>query len=374
MAKKVLIAAGGTGGHVYPALGLAKQLTKINSETEILFVGGALNTNRYFDKNSFPYHSIDCGTFSRKSPVQCLQSLKNIYKGYKQSRKIFSDFKPDLVVGFGSYHTLPVLMAAKRTGIPIVLHEQNSVPGKVIRLFSRGALFTGVYFPVTAKHLYGRTEPMSMPLREGFYNKTINKLEARKHFKLDFESPVVLVFGGSQGARFINEVVAKALTQNFNGDKTRLQVLHFTGDATLASEIKASYDKASINSVVKEFEHRMDLAWKAADIMISRAGAGTIAEQIEFEVPGILIPYPFAADNHQESNADFLVKTVGGGLKFKEVDLNSSKLAHLIEKLLAKDDNTLYIMKEAIATYKRNGNTRDFGDIINQLLVSLEST
>lgn len=153
--KKVLIAAGGTGGHIYPALALARKLSA-QPGIEVVFAGGNLDRNRYFDQGAYPFHSIASGTFSSRNPLKIARSLGRIGQGLWQSHRAIAKFRPDLAVGFGSYYTFPTLVAALLHRIPVVLHEANSIPGKVNRMLSKYALVTGIHFPETAGLMGGK--------------------------------------------------------------------------------------------------------------------------------------------------------------------------------------------------------------------------
>ena len=364
MTKKVLITVGGTGGHIYPAIALAKQLRKECPNIELMFIGGALSSNRYFDRESFPYKTVACGSFVKKNPLTLSQNFGRIVLGTWQSYGIIRNYRPNLLVGFGSYYTLPTLMAARLASIPIILHEANSIPGKVNRLMSSHAKMTGIHFPETAGLLKGKTIEVGMPLREGYALDCVKKEHAREYFGLDSNLPTLLIFGGSQGAKAINTLASEAITGHLKNYFKNLQVMHFTGDSKISAEIRKKYDICGIRACVKDFEQRMDLAWRASDLMISRAGAGTIAEETEFEVPGILIPYPHAADNHQNNNAEFMAKTVGGAIKFLEADLNSSILAKSIESLISNKQAKLNEMKESIKSYKKHSRVKDLCSLV----------
>lgn len=365
MEKRVLIAVGGTGGHVFPALTLAKQLTQANPKLNILFVGGGLGKNRYFEKNAFPFKEIDCGTLSPRKPIKSLKNIWKIIRGITQSHSLIRNFSPDLVIGFGSYHTLPTLLATKLHQIPFILHEANRIPGKVNRLLSKYATLTGVHFPDTAFRLKGKIQTIPLPLREGFQRGSITKAAARAHFKLNPATLTILIFGGSQGAQSMNHIVSEAILQVC--DSIPLQVIHCTGDPITASQFKDKYSP-KISACVKEFESRMDLAWQAADLVISRAGASTLAESLEFEVPGIFIPYPHATDNHQESNADFMADVIGGGVKCLEKNLTATHLANEVNALLSDDQHVLNAMKQAMSDYKCATPPRTLCKVVMDLL------
>lgn len=345
MSKKVLITVGGTGGHVFPAMSLAKKLLQDEPDIHLLFVGGGLSKNRYFARESFPFKEVSCGSLSLSKPLMALRNAARILKGIWQSYRIMKKFKPDLVVGFGSYYTLPALLAAKTCAIPIVLHEANRLPGKVNRLMSKYVALTGVFFPDTANRLKGKSLEVAIPLREGYRLGSTSKEQAKTYFQLDPKNLTLLVFGGSQGAKAMNRLASEAIIKL---NQSNLQVLHFTGDAESALCLQEEYTAHGIKATVKAFETRMDMAWQAADVVISRSGAGTIAEEIEFEVPGILIPFPYATDNHQESNADFMVDKVNGAVKCLEKELDASRLAKAILSVL----NDRKQLKEAIRQYK----------------------
>lgn len=365
MAKKILIATGGTGGHIYPAMSLARQLLKEIDGIELLFVGGALEGNKYFDHKSFPYRSVSCATFACRDLIKSLKVARHILKGTWQSRKVIKEFKPDIAIGFGSYYSFPPLLAAKMLAVPIVLHESNSIPGKANRLMSRFATVTGVNFPETAQMLSGPTLEVGTPLREGYKYTSAQPPAAREYFGLHTDKPVLLVFGGSQGAKAINLLLMEcAGILNVKN----LQVLHISGDEEMGQKLCAAYQQGGIQAIVKPYEERMDLAWQAADLAISRAGAVTIAEQLEFEVPAILIPYPKATDNHQEQNAKFMRSTVGGAFMLREEGLSASLLKAHIEGLLKEDRNDLKSMRHKMHVYKQTSRTRDLCDVIRELL------
>lgn len=338
MNKKIIIAAGGTGGHIFPAQATAKKLYADHPDIEILFMAGKLASNAYFTNTQFSIQSISCGSIAVKNPIKLLQNLMGMGRGLMESRRHIQKFKPDLVIGFGSYHTLPVLLAAKWEGIPIILHESNSIPGKVNRLLAPLAKATCVQFPITAKLLKGKTHIAEMPLREGYRKGSINRGVAHDYYRLDPQRKTLLVFGGSQGAQGINRLMMGAAHD--------FQVIHLSGSAATVGELQAQYQARGIVAIVKSFEERMDYAWQAADLVLCRSGAGTIAEQIEFEVPAIFIPYPHAADDHQQINAEFVVKTVGGGVVFAEKSLTAEKLSDCLRQI------PLDAMKKAIADYK----------------------
>lgn len=365
MKKKVVITTGGTGGHIYPAMALADQL---QPHVDLLFVGGALSQNKYFNHHLYSFKEVSCGMISLKKPFSLLPNGFRMIKGVWQSRKLLKQLKPDVVIGFGSYYTLPLILAAKLCGIPIVLHEANRIPGRVNRLLANHVHLTGVHFPDTALQLKGKTAELPIPLRREFKLNLLSQSEARTHFGLNPSVPTLLIFGGSQGARSINELSSKAICQWVSETNERVQVIHIAGSENSITPLQQRYTQAGIESCVKPFENQMHLAWQAADFMISRAGAGTLAEQLEFEVPGILIPFPQAMDNHQESNADFMTGIIQGAIKCCEGSLTAQSLKEEIAHLFAHEQQLLREMRLSMRMYKRQGSKRQLSDLILEIL------
>lgn len=356
MKKRVILSAGGTGGHLFPAQNFAQTLP----EWEILFVAGGLSSNRYFDRNQFLFKDIECATFAFSQPLKLLKGSRKIYRGLCLSRKIIKQFKPDLVIGFGSFYTLPLLLAALIEKIPIVLHEQNILPGKVNKLFSPFALKTTVTFPATKDFLKGRAKKEAI---EVFFPTQRNPFRANcddawSYFNLTSGVTTLLVFGGSQGAKRLNQLFLEALSK-----LSHVQVLHFTGSEERSHEAKSYYERLGIKACVKEFEKRMDLAMQIADFAITRAGAATLVELIENALPALLIPYPFAADNHQEKNGTHFVSIVKGGTMYKESELNAEMLAEAIQQQLIQ----VKALKKNITTYKKQREAQHLADVIRSL-------
>lgn len=349
--ERILITAGGTGGHIYPALALARQLQ--DEGKELFFVAGGLASNRYFDPNLCPYKEVSCGKAS-------LRHVGKILKGIWQSYSLIRKFSPQLLVGFGSYHTLPVLIAAKLAGVPLLLHEANRIPGRVNRLMAPYAHAIGVLFPDTP--LKGHKQHVSLPLRPGYKLTAVDKGAALRHFSLSADKKTVLVFGGSLGAQSINQVLLRLIPRLSQAVRSNIQLLHFTGTPQAIAEVTRCYAEYGVAACVKEFESRMEFAWRTADLVIARAGGGAISEQLEFEVPGILIPYPQAMDDHQTHNANFMQDIVGGAIVQSEKSLDIEKLATQISALIA--DSTPYVI--AMRQYKQKWPPIDLCTFVNQ--------
>jgi UDP-N-acetylglucosamine--N-acetylmuramyl-(pentapeptide) pyrophosphoryl-undecaprenol N-acetylglucosamine transferase len=347
-------------------MSIADTLSEKFPKIELLFIAEGLSKNPYFDRSRFSYKEIPSGSFSGRNPLKIIRSSSRIGKGFIRGIQILKEFKPDLVVGFGSYYTLPLLLAAKWAGVPIVLHEANAIPGKVNRLLARYVALTAIHFPQAADYLKGVVEEARMPLRKGYALNAVSQEEAYSYFGLDPSRQTLLVFGGSQGSLAINRLVSQSIIKN-KQLKEHFQLLHFTGNEELAKETSRIYQNEKIPACVKAFECRMELAWEIADCLISRAGASTIAEQIEYEVPGILIPYPYATDLHQDANAQFLAK-MGGGLKIDEKRLQPGDLSKVLLSLTENEESKLTMMRQAIKKHKLHCTQPDFCDIIERYL------
>ncbi len=362
--QRVLITAGGTGGHLYPAQALAQQLIKLSRNIEILFVAPGLSTNRYFDRECFAFQEISSSPLFSRHLFKSLKGMVPLFKGLQQSLAILRQYQPDVVVGFGSYYTVPTLLAARWLKIPIILHEANSIPGKANQWLAPLATCIGLHFPSTAKFFKGKTVEVGLPLREGYQLVSIAKEQALAYYGLSSHLHTLLICGGSQGAQAINQLIKHGLSDL---QHLPLQIIHLTGDAEMAEELTTLYQMFHIPAHVKAFENQMNKAWRAADAFIGRAGASTIAEALEFEVPGILIPYPYATDQHQEKNADFLVKTVGAAWKLLERELTPRKLVDSIESLYQAQHYLSF--KEALSLYKQRSQQMT----LSQLVLNIKS-
>ncbi len=344
--KKIIFSAGGTGGHLFPAQRVAQDL---QSSCEILFVGAKLGTSPFFDRSQFNFSEISSATFSLKNPLKIVKSLFLIVKGFFQSLHILKTFTPDCVVGFGSYYSLPMLMAAWIKRVPILLHEQNTIPGKVNRLFAPYAKKVAITFPETKNYLKGNLIQVAFPLKKyssGCLGITKERL-------------TLLIFGGSQGSAALNHLILEAVPE-LSQKLPPFQILHFTGTEEMALEARKVWSEYGIPHYVRPFEKEMGSALKLADLAIVRAGAATLAELIFFNLPALLIPFPHATENHQIHNGRYFVQEVQGGEMCLEQELKGSKLAQEIF-LLEKDR---FQKRKNIQEYKNKRVWIEFSEVI----------
>ncbi len=299
---RIIISGGGTGGHVYPAIAIADALKKINSEIDILFVGanGKLEMGKV-PKAGYPIEGLWISGFHRKLTVRNLLFPFKLMGSLAKAWQIVSRFKPDAVVGVGGYASGPVLEVASRKGIPSLIQEQNSFAGVTNRLLAKKVsricvAYDGMerYFPKDKILLTGN------PVRQDILDTSLTREEALQHFGMEASKKTLFVFGGSLGAKTINEAMA-AGTDILKANEN-VQVLWQMG--SLYKEEFEKSDTALLPNVhAKMFIDRMDLAYKMADVVISRAGALTISELCLVGKPAVLVPSPNVAEDHQTKNA-----------------------------------------------------------------------
>jgi len=304
---KVIISGGGTGGHIYPAIAVANALKKQRSDIDILFVGakGKMEMEKV-PKAGFPIEGLWISGFHRKLTLRNLSFPFKLISSLWKARKILRRFRPDVVIGVGGFASGPTLEMASRMGIPILVQEQNSYAGMTNKLLAKKAdkICTGYqnmerFFPKEKLRWTGN--PVRADIRKLDHLKT----EGLKHFDLDPDKRTILLFGGSLGAKTLNE--AMAANMEILRDNENIQVIWQAGK--LYIDTYQSTETAKLPTVqIRAFLDRMDLAYAAADVVICRAGALTISELCMVGKPAILIPSPNVAEDHQTKNAMALVK------------------------------------------------------------------
>ena len=365
--NKVIISAGGTGGHLIPAQQLAKKLLS-EEEVSVFFMAKGLEKNRNFRKDVFDYKDIAGGPVSLKKAVV---SLFLIAFGTIQSLVQILKIKGDIIVGFGSYHTFPVLLAAYLLRKPIVIFEANSTLGKVNRFFSKKAKAVAAQFDLQGQKMYDNSVPV--PFLPWISSKEkIDKTEALAKLNLKTDVFTFLVFGGSLGASFINETFLMA-AKNLK-EKISFQVIHICGNETKVSEIKDFYEKLNINAHVSAYEREMSVIYSAADMAICRCGAATISELIFFGVPSILIPYLLASENHQELNAFYMRDKVHGARVFSQNSFDFEGFERFLLEVAFPGSKKLLEMKNNLCNFKellKKENRKDLSKIICEVLQKL---
>lgn len=340
--KKILFATGGTGGHINPALAVAGYIRENYPKAEILFVGTADRMEaQLVPAAGYDFKTIEIQGFSRELNFEGIKhnikTVNLLFKSEGQAKKIIEDFKPDVVIGFGGYVSGPVLSIAARMGIPTAVHEQNAFPGVTNKNLAKKVDVVMLTASEAEKLLKPKNPCVvtGLPIRGEIISA--NKEFARAEMKLD-SRPLILSMGGSLGARAINEAVKYLILHRF--EKKDCYYLHATGKAgaSMIDDIGKDVDlNANPQIMLREYINDMDRCLAAADLVVCRAGASSLSEIQALGKPSILVPYPYAAENHQYYNA----KTMSdrdAAILIEEKDFTGERLLSEVEKLLSKPE------------------------------------
>jgi len=302
MHKRVIISGGGTGGHVFPAISIANALRKLEPDIEILFVGaeGRLEMEKV-PAEGYNIVGLPVVGLNRKNPLKNINVFIKYIKSLKIASRILKDFKPDVVVGVGGYASVSVLMRASALKIPVVIQEQNSFAGVANRMLAKKASVICVAYDGMEKYFpASKIIKTGNPVRLKSDNIRNNKEEALKYFGISGKEPVILVLGGSLGAGSINKCLAENIEKII---ASNIKWIWQTGKYYFENVNALVSVTQAWNVVVMAFIDRMDLAYSVSDIIVSRAGAGTISELCIAGKPVVLIPSPNVAEDHQTKNA-----------------------------------------------------------------------
>jgi UDP-N-acetylglucosamine--N-acetylmuramyl-(pentapeptide) pyrophosphoryl-undecaprenol N-acetylglucosamine transferase len=358
---RVIISGGGTGGHIYPAVAIANQLKAINPNTEILFVGaqGRMEMTRV-PEAGYKIVGLWISGIQRRLTLDNLSFPLKVLSSVRASHKIIKDFKPDAVVGVGGYASGPLLYAATSRKIPALIQEQNSYAGITNKILAKrvGKICVAYpnmesYFPADKIVLTGN------PVRSDIMDSAAKRSEALEFFELDNSKKTILVIGGSLGARTINKSIAAGVQKLVDAN---YQLIWQTGKAfhQEASEIAEQYKAHGIRAF--DFIRKMDLAYAAADVVISRAGALSISELSLAGKPCILVPSPNVAEDHQTKNAMALVQQHAAKL-VKDQEADQKLISAVLE--LAKDEQELNILSQNILKMAKPNAAQE---IVNELI------
>jgi UDP-N-acetylglucosamine--N-acetylmuramyl-(pentapeptide) pyrophosphoryl-undecaprenol N-acetylglucosamine transferase len=333
---RVLIAGGGTGGHVIPALAIAREL-QTRYSAQVLFVGTARGIeNQLVPAAGFELKLINVGALKNVSFATRARTLVGLPISVIRSWRMLRDFNPQLVIGVGGYASGPAMLAAVLSRIPTLAFEPNLVPGFANRAVGKMVSAAAVHFTETARY-FRNARVTGVPVRSEFFQVPRKRPGA---------NPTLLVFGGSQGAAAINRVMIESLPQ-IRERLPQIRVIHQTGERDYETA-RAAYLQSGINGEVHPFIYDMPAAFGQADLLLCRSGASTVAEITASGKPAMFVPFPRAADNHQLRNAEALAKA-GAALVIPEAELNSGVLVSRLQDLL-RDRARL----EAMATAARS--------------------
>ncbi len=342
MTKRIIIAGGGTGGHIFPAIAIANAILRQEPQTEILFVGanGKMEMEKV-PQAGFKIEGLDIAGFNRSSLIKNIGLPFKLIKSFMQVRKIFRDFQPTAVIGVGGYSSFPVLRFAQSKKIPSFIHESNSFAGKANIMLGRNATKIFVasdgmekFFPAAKIMETGN------PVRASISDSRLNREEGIKFFGLDPAKKTVLSIGGSLGAKSINESLDKAI-DDFG--LNNLQLIWQTGKPYAAKGKERAAGRTNVWA--GDFITQMEYAYAAADLVISRSGAMAIAELCVMKKAVVFVPFPYAAEDHQTVNAQNLVNK-NAGIMIKDSEALNGLVPAVVA--LSKDENRQAELKNNI--------------------------
>ena len=343
---RVIIAAAGTAGHINPGLAIANEIKEREKDSNIIFIGTPRGLeNDLVPRSGYELKTIEAYGLSKKITIENIKKMYATLRATSKARKIIQEFKPDIVIGAGGYICGPVVWAAKKEGVPVVLHESNAFPGKAIKMLAKKADTVLISFEEARKRIHNAKNivytgtPVKIEKKD--YTKE-QKEEILKELNLNSDLPSVLIFGGSQGAQRINESVIGIIESKANKN---YQIIWATGPKQFDS-IKMELSKKGINinniknAKILPYIYNMEEIMNIADVIVSRSGAMTITEISNLAKPSILIPLPNVSQNHQLYNAKVL-EDVGAAKIILNDELNKENLEKEIEKII--DDKQLRI-------------------------------
>jgi UDP-N-acetylglucosamine--N-acetylmuramyl-(pentapeptide) pyrophosphoryl-undecaprenol N-acetylglucosamine transferase len=349
---RVIIAGGGTGGHVIPALAIAQQLKK-QFDAEVLFIGTARGIEtRLVPQAGFPLELIQVGALKNVSLMTRVKTMFDLPRALWTSGRIVSDFRPDVVVGVGGYASGPGMIAAIRRRIPTLAFEPNVVPGFANRMVARFVSAAAVHFEETCEY-FRNCKVTGVPVREAFFQiapKTSG-------------SPTLLVFGGSQGAHAINQAMMESLP-GLRAKIPAIHVIHQTGQRDYEA-VQATYQQAGISGEVHKFIDDMPATFARADLLVCRSGASSVAEITAAGKPAVFVPFPRAADDHQNKNARAL-ESAGAALVVEESNLEAAYLVETITTLL-NDPARLRAMSTSAKSLAHPKAVEEISEIVKRL-------
>ena len=350
---RVILAGGGTGGHVIPALAIAHQLKKQYS-AELLFIGTARGIeNRLVPAAGFELRLVKVGALNRVSLATRWRTLVALPRSIWEAGRMLQDFDADVVIGVGGYASGPAMAAAIRRGTPTLAFEPNVVPGLANRVFARWVSAAAVHFAETC-HYFPNCRVTGVPVRAAFF-----QISRRP----PGPAPTLLVFGGSQGARAINE----AMIESLPGLRERtplLRIVHQTGERDF-ERVRAAYVETGISGEVHKFIDDMPAVFARADLLVCRSGASTVAEITAAGKPAIFVPFPHAADDHQNVNARALERA-GAAVVVEESKLEAAYLVDTIAALIS-DPGRLQEMSSAARSLAHPRAVEEIAEMVREL-------
>lgn len=358
---RALIAAAGTGGHIYPGIAVAKEILRRDPKSKVRFVGTARGLEtKLVPKAGFELSIIESAGLKSVGAVARLRGVAMLPRSFYAARRLIREFQPDIVVGAGGYVSGPVLLTAALVNVPTLVMESNALPGWTNRRLARFVDKAAVSFETSLIFFRGKGVVTGNPVRREFFEIPAREREAGRFS--------ILVFGGSQGAHAINEAMVASLPQ-LQSLRSALRITHQTGEADFEL-VRAGYKDAgwAEQADVRRYIDDMVASFADADLVICRAGATTTAELIAAGKAAIMIPFPLAADDHQRKNAEAL-EAEGAARMILQQDLNGARLAHEIESL-TQSPAVIRKMEEASRKLARGNAAAAAVDLMEELIES----
>lgn len=365
---RVIVAAAGTGGHINPGLAIANKIKQEEKDSEIIFIG----TNRGLENDLVPragyeLKTIEAYGLSKKLSIDNIKKMCKTLGATSKARKIIKDFKPDVIVGVGGYICGPVVWAAKKEKIPVVLHESNAYPGKAVKHLAKNANVVLISFEEARKRIPNAKKivftgtPVKIQKRD--YTKE-EKSKILNELKIEDKLPIILVFGGSQGAQKINEAIIGILTKKLN---KKYQIIWATGPKQY-DIVKEELNQKSIdienvtNAKILPYIYNMEEIMNISDVIVARSGAMTITEISNLGKPSILIPLPNVSQDHQLRNAEVLQK-IGAGKIILNDKLTSENLNQEISEIILNPTNMKKMGEKAYTKSVKNVQEKIYNEI-----------
>lgn len=359
MAEKLMIAGGGTGGHIYPAIAIAREYVERDAARQVVFVGTEKGLEKQIvPKAGFPLEFIQVGGLKGKGGIDLLRNLARLPLGFIQAWRLVGRHRPSVVLGVGGYSSGPVLVAAKLRRVPTIIHEANAFPGLANRAVARFVTAVAVAFADALPRMKRSDGTVTgNPIRGEFFEAGAPKREESARRR-------ILVFGGSQGSRILNRTMSAALA-HLAELRDRIEIVHQTGSNDLES-VRAAYAASPFAGarVVPYLDPMVDEI-AAADLVVSRAGAMTIGELSAVGRAAVLVPFAAATNNHQELNAR-VVERAGGAVVITEAELSAERLAGAIAEIVTNPGRTA-AMGMAAKTLAQPDATRRIVDLVEKI-------
>lgn len=356
---KVIISAGGTGGHIYPALAIINKIKQIEPNSEFLYIGTHNRMEKdIIPKHNIPYESIEIYGLQKGKIKENIKAFKCLQESKKKCKKLIKEFNPDIVIGVGGYVTVPVIKTAKKLGYKTFIHEQNSIPGKANRYLSKYADIIGISFESSKEYF-----PLKKVVVTGnpCSEEAINiKPCLKSEFNLSENKPLVLFVMGSLGASRVNDFLIKTMGL-FNNKP--YEVLYVTGNDDYERISKINFPR---NVKVVPYVDKLARVMKKSDIMVTRAGASTLSEIIALQIPSIIIPSPYVTNNHQYKNALDLVNNEAGFL-IEEKKLKGDIIVRSIDSVI-NDFDLIDSVKNNLKKMSINDSASIIYDSIKKLI------